>query len=63
MTLIVEALGLALISSLILYNIKRTDQVDSRLDQLCDRMARVEVAIPKRKGERNYYSENSGIDL
>lgn len=63
---IVEGLAFTLIAGLILYNIKRTDDVyqrlDGRLDALNLRMTSIEVSMPKRKTDY-YHSPNSGIDL
>jgi hypothetical protein len=60
---IIEVLSTAVISSLILYNIQKTDKLDSRLDKMSDRILHLEVMLPKRKDDRQYYSENSGIEL
>lgn len=60
---ILDTLALGLISGLVMYNIKKIDALDSRIDVLSDRFARLESLLPKRKEDRSYYSENSGIDL
>jgi hypothetical protein len=60
---VLEVISTGVIASLIIYNIKRTDDIDSRLDAISDRIIRLEMLLPKRKDHRPYYSENSGIDL
>jgi hypothetical protein len=60
---LLELISTAVISSLILYNIQKTDEIDRRLDKLSDRLLRLEMLLPKRKEDKHYYSENSGIDL
>lgn len=60
---VLEVIATGLICSLILYNIQRTDHVDSRLDKFSDRLSRIEAVMPKRKNDNHFYSENSGIEL
>ena len=68
---IVDGLAFGLIAGLIMYNIKRTDEVDSRLDKIDNRLVKLEVLLPKRKTDDRHYtaidegwhSDNSGIDL
>jgi len=60
---VTEVVATGIICSLILYNIKRTDDVDARIDKFSDRLTHIEVLLPKRKSDTYYHSENSGIDL
>ena len=68
---IVDGLAFGLIAGLIMYNIKRTDEVDSRLDKIDNRLVKIEVILPKRKSDDRHYtiqdegwfSDNSGINL
>lgn len=68
---IIDALALAVLSSLLLYSIKRIDEMDARIDALEKHLVKIEMMVDRRKAEERHhtslddgwYSDNSGIKL
>lgn len=60
---IMEGLIVTLIGSLIVYLVKRHDELDKRIDLIEKHLIVIENALPKRRTDANYFSPNSGIEL